>query len=116
MPSSFTWEDIDYQVQNNSGTKGTRNNYNLPITFSSDGQYYLHVALLDSVGNISFYTSHLIVNDTYAPTVTSGSFYACDYDDPSNHAYTNASPIKLHIVVTDPTNGGVASGVDKVEF
>ena len=71
------------------------------VGFSSDGDYYVHVILMDDVRNQSkVYTSGRITFDTIPPIINTGETYAEDLDSKS-HIYTNAAEFNFVVTASD---------------
>lgn len=75
------------------------------IGFSSDGNYYVHVILMDDVRNQSkVYTSGQIIFDTVTPVINTSETYAEDLDSKS-HIYTNAAEFNFVVTASDADSG-----------
>ncbi len=77
------------------------------IGFSADGNYYVHVILMDDVRNQSaVLTSGQIIFDTVLPVIHTGEndTYAEDLDSHS-HLYTNEAEFNLVVTASDADSG-----------
>jgi len=94
-------------------------NTSYQINFGTDGDYKLYAVFMDDVGNVSNVVTTtnaavVIRSDRVAPTInnTQGHLYAYDWDDPTNHTFTNGSTgtgneykFGIHLEITDDFSG-----------
>lgn len=77
--------------------------------FTTDGEYYYHLVLMDSVGNESVvYNTALMVYDTTLPTITNATITDPDGLDDSKTTYTNQLSNTISFNYSDNLSGVVS--------